>query len=68
MVGVTAYAMSIPAFGGWVERSAVLFFNTVFLFSMARAYRYARAGQTFQKMRWLTGRLEFFWVSRRLAR
>jgi len=54
MVGITAYAMSIPAFGGWVERSAVLFFNSVFLFSMARAYRYARAGESFQKMRWLT--------------
>jgi hypothetical protein len=54
MVGITAYAMSIPAFGGWVERSAVLFFNSVFLFSMARAYWYARAGETFQKMRWLT--------------
>ena len=33
VVGMTAYAMSIPAFGGWVERSAVLFFNSVFLFS-----------------------------------
>jgi hypothetical protein len=54
MVGITAYAMSIPAFGGWVERSAVLFFNSVFLFSMARAYRYARAGETSQKMQWLT--------------
>jgi hypothetical protein len=54
MVGITAYAMSIPAFGGWVERSAVLFFNSVFLFSMTRAYWYARAGETFQKMRWLT--------------
>jgi hypothetical protein len=54
MVGMTAYAMSIPAFGGWVERSAVLFFNSVFLFSMARAYWYARAGESFQKMRWLT--------------
>lgn len=54
MVGITAYAMSIPAFGGWVERSAVLLFNSVFLFSMARAYRYAQAGETFQKMRWLS--------------
>jgi hypothetical protein len=54
VVGITAYAMSIPAFGGWVERSAVLFFNSVFLFSLARAYGYARAGETFQKMRWLT--------------
>jgi hypothetical protein len=54
MVGITAYAMSIPAFGGWVERSAVLFFNSVFLFSLARAYGYARAGESFQKMQWLT--------------
>jgi hypothetical protein len=54
VVGITAYAMSIPAFGGWVERSAVLFFNSVFLFSLARAYGYARAGEFFQKMRWLT--------------
>jgi len=54
MVGITAYAMSVPAFGGWVERSAVLFFNSVFLFSMARAYGYARAGESFQKMRWLS--------------
>jgi hypothetical protein len=54
MVGITAYAMSIPAFGGWVERSAVLLFNSVFLFSMARAYWYARAGESLQKMRWLS--------------
>jgi Predicted membrane protein (DUF2306) len=54
MAGITAYAMSIPAFGGWVERSAVLFFNSVFLFSMARAYWYARAGESFQKMQWLS--------------
>jgi hypothetical protein len=54
IVGITAYAMSIPAFGGWVERSAVLFFNSVFLFSLARAYRCTRAGESFQKMRWLS--------------
>jgi hypothetical protein len=54
MVGITAYAMSIPAFGGWVERSAVLLFNSVFLFSMVRAYWYARAGESFQKMQWLS--------------
>ena len=54
VVGATAYAMSVPAFGGWVERSAVLFFNSVFLFSMVRAYFYARAGDSFQKMRWLS--------------
>lgn len=31
VVGVTAYAMSKYAVGGWLERSAVLFFNTLFL-------------------------------------
>jgi len=36
VVGVTAYAMSKYSVGGWVERSAVLFFNSVFLFSLLR--------------------------------
>jgi hypothetical protein len=40
VVGVTAYAMSVHAVGGWVERSAVLFFNSLFLFSLLRAFRY----------------------------
>ena len=38
MVGVTAYAMSKYSVGGWVERSAVLFFNSLFLFSLFRAW------------------------------
>jgi hypothetical protein len=53
VVGITAYAMSVDAVGGWVERSAVLFFNSLFLFSLARAYRYMRLGDSHQKMRWL---------------
>ncbi len=53
VVGITAYAMSVYAVGGWVERSAVLFFNSLFLFSLARAYRYMRRGDSHQKMRWL---------------
>jgi len=28
--------------GGWVERSAVLFFNTLFLFSLFRAFGHMR--------------------------
>lgn len=36
--GATAYAMSSYAIGGWVERSAVLVFNTWFLLSLGRAY------------------------------
>lgn len=54
VVGVTAYAMSTHAVGGWVERSAVLVFNSLFLFSLARAYGYMRAGETVLKMRWMT--------------
>jgi len=51
-VGVTAYAMSAFSIGGWVERSAVLFFNSLFLFSLARAYWFMRRGESLQKMRW----------------
>lgn len=39
VVGVTAYAMSRYSVGSWVERSAVLLFNTLFLFSLIRARR-----------------------------
>ncbi len=54
VVGITAYAMSAYSFGGWVERSAVLLFNTLFLFSLARAYWYTHRGESLQKMRWLS--------------
>jgi hypothetical protein len=54
VVGVTAYAMNTYAIGGWVERSAVLLFNTLFLFSLARAYRYMRHGEHLLKRRWMT--------------
>ncbi|MCU1273656.1 MAG: hypothetical protein JWO48_1087, partial [Bryobacterales bacterium] len=53
VVGVTAYAMSSYSIGGWVERSAVLLFNSLFLFSLARAYWYMRRGESLQKMRWM---------------
>ena len=54
VVGATAYAMSIDSVGGWVERSAVLFFNTLFLFSLARAFGYARSGDHSLKRQWMT--------------
>jgi len=54
VVGVTAYAMSAYSVGGWVERSAVFFFNTLFLFSLARAYGYMRGGRHSLKRRWMT--------------
>jgi hypothetical protein len=53
IVGVTAYAMSTYAVGGWVERSAVVFFNSLFLFSLARAYGYRRSGEDQLKRRWM---------------
>jgi len=53
VVGMTAYAMSVYAVGGWTERSAVLFFNSVFLFSLARAWLYKVRGQQLLKRRWL---------------
>jgi Predicted membrane protein (DUF2306) len=53
VVSVTAYAMSVYSIGGWIERSAVLLFNTLFLFSLGRAWWYARRGETAGKLRWL---------------
>jgi hypothetical protein len=53
-VGVTAYAMSNYSVGGWVERSAVLLFNTLFLVSLARAFWFARRGEKLSELRWLT--------------
>ena len=53
VAGVTAYAMSVYSVGGWVERSAVLFFNSLFLFSLARAYGFMRRGETVEKMQWI---------------
>ena len=54
VVGLTAYAMSAYSVGGWVERSAVLFFNSLFLFSLARSYRYMRAVEPLLQRRWMT--------------
>jgi hypothetical protein len=52
VVGVTAYAMSGYSVGGWLESSAVLLFNTLFLFSLLSAWRLRRdPGPSLQ---WLT--------------
>jgi hypothetical protein len=53
IVGITAYAMSNYSVGGWVERSAVLLFNTLFLFSLFRAYVYSKRGELLLKTRWM---------------
>ncbi|NYF88948.1 DUF2306 domain-containing protein [Tunturiibacter empetritectus] len=52
-VGVTAYAMSAYPVGGWVERSAVLLFNSLFLFSLLRAFVAVRRGDAVERMRWM---------------
>ena len=52
IVGVTAFAMSKYSIGGWVERSAVLLFNSLFLFSLFRAW-YLRS-EPVSSLRWLT--------------
>jgi hypothetical protein len=53
IVGITAYAMSVDSIGGWIERSAVLFFNSLFLFSLLRAYRYRLQHNQPHSRRWL---------------
>ena len=53
IVGITAYAMSVDAFGGWTERTAVLFFNSLFLFSLGRAFLYGQAQAVIPMRRWL---------------
>lgn len=53
IVGLTAYGMSVFAVGGWLERFAVLFFNTLFLFALYCAFAFDRAGDRRQKQRWL---------------
>ncbi len=52
VVGVTAYAMSKYSVGGWVERSAVLLFNSLFLFSLFRAWQLRR--EPVLTLRWMT--------------
>jgi hypothetical protein len=52
VVGVTAYAMSKYSVGGWVERSAVLLFNSLFLFSLFRAWQLRR--EPVLSLRWMT--------------
>ena len=53
IVGITAYAMSVYSVGGRLELSAILFFNSWFLFSLANAYRHAQRGEATQERRWM---------------
>jgi hypothetical protein len=54
VTGTTAYAMSYWAVGGWVERSAVLVFDTWFLFSLGRAYWFRLRDEPLPKREWMT--------------
>jgi hypothetical protein len=53
ITGATAYAMTSYAIGGWIERSAVLVFNTWFLFSLARAYLFRLHNEPARKREWM---------------
>lgn len=53
ITGVTAYAMSVYSIGGWIERSAVLVFDTWFLISLGRAYWFYRDGQAPRQREWM---------------
>ena len=55
IVGLSAYAMtSVASIGGWTERCAILVFNTLFLYSLFRAYEYWRRDEATLKRRWMT--------------
>jgi len=52
-VGISAYVMSAYPVGGWTERSAVLVFNSLFLFSLVRSYLYWRTSDSCSEQRWM---------------
>jgi len=54
VVGITAYAMSTYSIGGWMERSAVIVFNSLFLLSLAQSYWHMRREEQVLKRRWMT--------------
>ncbi len=51
VVGITGYAMSIDSIGGWIERSAVLFFDSLFLYCLVQSWRYRHDRD--RKRRWM---------------
>lgn len=54
ITGITAYAMSAYAIGGWIERSAVIAFDTWYLFSLGRSYWFYLRGESIRKRTWAT--------------
>jgi hypothetical protein len=54
LVGATAYAMTVSAaVGGWLERSAVLLFNTLLVVSLIQALAWSRRHNEVEKRRWM---------------
>ncbi len=53
VVGVTAYAMTVYSIGGWTERIAIYLFDTLYLYSLVRAFTHRQHGETALKRRWL---------------
>lgn len=49
VVGITAYAMTAWAVGGWVERAAVFVFNSLFLYQLARAFVFRHKNDVLRK-------------------
>ena len=54
ITGITAYAMSAYAVGGWIERAAVFVFDTWFLCSLARAFWFSVQRDTKRQRAWTT--------------
>jgi hypothetical protein len=52
VVGATAYGMNLYAIGGWIERTAILFFNTLFLAELAGALVFHRRGDERRARLW----------------
>lgn len=53
LTGLTAYGMSRYSVGGWLERSAVLVFDTLFLASLIRAWVFDRDGDFLNARIWM---------------
>ncbi|HTW82220.1 MAG TPA: hypothetical protein VME23_21925 [Terracidiphilus sp.] len=54
LVAATAYAINLYAIGGWVERSAILFFNSLFLGELVKALVLRRSGDAAGARVWST--------------
>lgn len=54
VTGLTAYAMNAYAIGGWIERSAVLVFDTWFLASLTRALWFYLHGESTKQREWMS--------------